>query len=528
MPDAPQISTLGALRESGYRPRSVKDEVRANLVRRLKAGEPVFPGILGFDRTVIPQVQNALLGRHDFILLGLRGQAKSRIVRMLPSLLDEWVPEVEGSEIHDDPLAPVSKVARDLVAEHGDETPVTWLHRTARYGEKLATPDTSIADLIGDIDPIKAATRKLTYADEEVIHFGIIPRTHRGIFAINELPDLQPRIQVGLLNIMEEQDIQVRGFNVRIPIDVLMVFTANPEDYTNRGSIITPLKDRIDSQILTHYPRELGIGVEITRQEAWDDRAGAPGSESGAGSAPDTPVVRIPHVFREIVEQVAFEARASEYVDQKSGVSARLTRAALEDLVSAAERRALLNGEAETTTRAADLGAIEPAVTGKVELVYEGEQEGAQEVARALVGRAVSTIMKQYLPDPAAKGSGDPGSSPGQAGGRAAYRDVLGWFSKGNAVELDGDLPFADYAKALDRVDGLGKLVDAHTQPSSPAEKASMMELALEMLHQHSLVGKDVADDGASYADMMGSVLSGLGSFDDDDDLDEDDYRRYG
>ena len=522
MPDAPQISTLGALKESGYRPRSVKDEVRANLVRRLKSGENVFPGILGFDRTVIPQVQNALLGRHDFILLGLRGQAKSRIVRMLPSLLDDYVPEVEGSEIHDDPLAPVSKFARDLVAEHGDETPVAWLHRSARYGEKLATPDTSIADLIGDIDPIKAATRKLTYADEEVIHFGIIPRTHRGIFAINELPDLQPRIQVGLLNIMEEQDIQVRGFNVRIPIDVLMVFTANPEDYTNRGSIITPLKDRIDSQILTHYPRDLGIGVEITRQEAWAERAGGDG-------APDTPAVHVPHVFREIVEQVAFEARASEYVDQKSGVSARLTRAALEDLVSAAERRALLNGETETTARAADLGAIEPAVTGKVELVYEGEQEGAQEVARALVGRAVSTILKTYLPDPAAKGSGGAGSGSGD-GGRAAYRDVLGWFSKGNAVELDGDLPFAAYAKALDQVDGLGKLVDAHTQPATPAEKASMMELALEMLHQHSLVGKDVADDGASYADMMGSVLSGLGSFDDDEDDfdDEDDLRRYG
>ncbi|MDT7855818.1 sigma 54-interacting transcriptional regulator [Rubrivirga sp. S365] len=514
MTDAPDISTLGALKESGYHPRSVKDEVRANLVQRLKAGDDVFPGILGFDRTVIPQVQNALLGRHDFILLGLRGQAKSRIVRMLPSLLDEWVPEVEGSEIHDDPLAPVSKYARDLVAERGDETPVTWLHRSARYGEKLATPDTSIADLIGDIDPIKAATRKLTYADEEVIHFGIIPRTHRGIFAINELPDLQPRIQVGLLNIMEEQDIQIRGFNVRIPIDVLMVFTANPEDYTNRGSIITPLKDRIDSQILTHYPRELGIGVEITRQEAWDDRAGGDG-------APETPAVHIPHVFREIIEQVAFEARASEYVDQKSGVSARLTRAALEDLVSAAERRALLNGEAETTARASDLESVEPAVTGKVELVYEGEQEGAQEVARALVGRAVAAIMKTYLPDPAEKGSGE-------SGGRAAYSEVLGWFSKGNAVDLDGDLPFADYAKALDRVDGLGKLVDAHTQPSSPAEKASVMELALEMLHQHSLVGKEVADDGASYADMMGSVLSGLGSYDDDDfDDDDDEYRRF-
>lgn len=517
MADAPSISTLGDLKASGYRPRSVKDEVRQNLVRKLKAGDDVFPGILGFDRTVIPQVQNALLGRHDFILLGLRGQAKSRIVRMLPDLLDEWIPEVEGSEIHDDPLAPVSKYARDLVAEKGDDTPVSWLHRSARYGEKLATPDTSIADLIGDIDPIKAATRKLTYADEEVIHFGIIPRTHRGIFAINELPDLQPRIQVGLLNIMEEQDIQIRGFNVRIPIDVLMVFTANPEDYTNRGSIITPLKDRIDSQILTHYPRELGIGVEITRQEAWADR------QSGDG-APATPAVRVPHVFREVVEQVAFEARASEYVDQKSGVSARLTRAALEDLVSAAERRALVNGEAETTVRAADLHAIEPAVTGKVELVYEGEQEGAQGVARALVGRAVATIVKRYLPDPGEK------NAP-EGGGRAAYAEVLRWFSQGNTVDLDSDLRFEEYAHQLDRVDGLGALVDGHTSPSGPAEKASMMELALEMLHQHSLLGKEVADDGAQYADMMGSVLSGLGSFgpdDEDDDFDEDDYRRLG
>ena len=512
MPDAPPISTLGDLTASGYRPRSVKDEVRANLVRKLKAGEDVFPGILGFDKTVVPQVQNALLGRHDFILLGLRGQAKSRLVRLLPTLLDEWVPEVEGSEIHDDPLAPVSKYARDLVEKCGPATPISWVHRSERYGEKLATPDTSIADLIGDIDPIKAATRKLTYADEEVIHFGIIPRTHRGIFAINELPDLQPRIQVGLLNIMEEQDIQIRGFNVRIPIDVLMVYTANPEDYTNRGSIITPLKDRIDSQILTHYPRDLDTGVQITRQEAWAERDGAV-------------TVHVPHVFREIVEQVAFEARSSEYVDQKSGVSARLTRAALEDLVSAAERRALLNDEAETTVRAGDLHAIEPAVTGKVELVYEGEQEGAQGVARALVGKAVAAIVKRYVPDPAQKGSGDDG-------GRAAYRDVLGWFSRGHTVDLDTDLSFEDYVRQLDRVEGLGALVDAHSTPASPAEKASMMELVLEALHQHSLLGKDVADDGATYSDLMGSVLSGLGSFgpdDEDDDLDDedDDFRRY-
>jgi magnesium chelatase subunit I len=502
----PEIRTLGALRASGYRPRSVKDEVRANLVARLRAGDPVFQGLYGYDRTVIPQVQNALLGRHDFILLGLRGQAKSRLVRMLPRLLDEWAPEVEGSEIHDDPLAPVSRYARDLVHARGDETPVAWLHRSARYGEKLATPDTSIADLIGDIDPIKAATRKLTYADEEVIHFGIIPRTHRGIFAINELPDLQPRIQVGLLNIMEEQDIQIRGFNVRIPVDVLMVFTANPEDYTNRGSIITPLKDRIDSQILTHYPRDLDTGIEITRQEAWTDRA--------AAGAPVT--VHVPHVFREIVEQVAFEARTSEFVDQKSGVSARLTRAAMEDLVSAAERRALLHGEAETTVRASDLQHIEPAVTGKVELVYEGEQEGAQGVARRLVGRAVAAIATRYLPDPADK-----------AAGRAAYAEVLRWFSLGRTVEIDADMPFDAYARALDAVVGLGRLVEKAAAPATPAEKATLMELALELLHQHSLLGKDALDDGATYADLMSSVLSNLGPLDDDEEDDDDEDPRY-
>ena len=512
---APALATLGALRASGYRPRSVKDEVRANLIRRLRAGEPVFPGILGYDRTVIPQVQNALLGRHDFILLGLRGQAKSRLVRGLPALLDEWVPEVEGSEIHDDPMQPVSKFARTLVAERGDETPVAWVHRSARYGEKLATPDTSIADLIGDVDPIKAATRKLTYADEDTIHFGIIPRTHRGIFTINELPDLQPRIQVGLLNVMEEQDVQIRGFAVRLPIDVLMVFTANPEDYTNRGSIITPLKDRIDSQILTHYPKSLETGIEITRQEAWSERDG------------DTPTVHVPHVFREIVEQIAFEARQSEYVDQKSGVSARLTRAALEDLVSAAERRAILHGERETTVRASDLVAVEPAVTGKVELVYEGEQEGAAAVATSLVGKAVATTMKRYLPDPSDKGSRrDGGEREGaDPGGRAAYRDVLAWFSRGQTVDLDTDLAFADYARALDRVDGLGALVDRHTKPATPAEKASMMELALETLHQQSLLGKDAAEEGTAYSDLVGSVLSGLGSFGDEPD-DEDEYPR--
>ena len=306
------IKTLGQLKASGYRVLPVKDELRKNLICMIKRGDNIFPGIIGFERTVIPQIQNAILGRHDMILLGLRGQAKSRIIRMIPSLLDDYVPIIEDSEVNDDPYAPISKHARDLIAERGDETPIAWIHRAERYGEKLATPDTSIADLIGDIDPIKAAHHRLTYADEEVIHFGIIPRTNRGIFAINELPDLQPRIQVGLLNIMEEQDIQIRGFNIRFPLDMLMVFSANPEDYTNRGNIITPLKDRIDSQIITHYPKTVEIGIEITNQEAWQQRA----------DGVESPPVQVPYFFREIIEQIAFEARQSEFVDQKSGVSA--------------------------------------------------------------------------------------------------------------------------------------------------------------------------------------------------------------
>lgn len=503
------IKTLGQLKASGYQVLPVKDELRKNLICTMKRGENLFPGIIGFERTVLPQIQNAILGRHDMILLGLRGQAKSRIIRLLPALLDEVVPIVADSEINDNPFAPISKYARDLVAQRGDETPIAWIHRSERYGEKLATPDTSIADLIGDIDPIKAAHHRLTYADEEVIHFGIIPRTNRGIFAINELPDLQPRIQVGLLNIMEEQDIQIRGFNIRFPLDLMMVFSANPEDYTNRGNIITPLKDRIDSQIITHYPKTVEVGIEITDQEAWQQRS----------DGVESPRVHVPHFFREIVEQIAFEARQSEFVDQKSGVSARMTRAALEDLISAAERRALLNGEAETTVRISDLLHVEPAITGKVELVYEGEQEGAQNVARLLVGLAVKTIFPRYFPDPSDKRAG-----------REAYKDVFAWFAKGNTVALNPDLSFADYAQRLDRVDGLRKIVARHAKPGTPPEAASTMEFVLEALYQNSLVGKDqLIEEGATYNDIMGSMLSSLGPLDDDeDDFDEDDfYRRY-
>ena len=378
--------TFGELKVAGHRPRTVKDEMRANLIASLRGGGALFPGIVGYETTVEPQVVNAILSRHDFILLGLRGQAKTRLLRSLTRFLDEWIPAVEGCPLNSDPLAPLTHHARMLIETRGDEAPIVWLHRDQRYQEKLATPDVTIADLIGDIDPIKAATLRLDYSDERVIHYGIIPRTHRGIFAINELPDLQPRIQVGLLNILEEKDFQIRGFPVRIPLDVMMVFSANPEDYTNRGNIITPLRDRINSQILTHYPLDREQGMAITAQESWVKR--------DAGIEVETP-----RFMRELVEEVAIQARRSEYVDQNSGVSARLPIALLENLVSNAERRGLVTGETRVTTRVCDLQQAVSAVSGKVELVLEGEQEGTLNVARALLGRGVKALFSQRFPD---------------------------------------------------------------------------------------------------------------------------------
>jgi len=495
--------TLRDLKAAGYQSRSVKDEMRENLIARIRAGKPLFPGVVGYERTVEPQIANALLSRHDFILLGLRGQAKTRILRQLVHYLDEWVPAIEGCPLNSDPLHPLTHHAKALIDGKGDDTPITWIHRDARYQEKLATPDVTIADLIGDLDPIKAATLRLDYSDERVIHYGIIPRTNRGIFAINELPDLQPRIQVGLLNILEEKDFQIRGFPVRMPLDLMMVFSANPEDYTNRGNIITPLRDRINSQIVTHYPLAREHAMAITSQEAWVDRRG--GVE-----------VKIPQFMRELIEEVAIQARRSEYVDQNSGVSARLPIALIENLVSNAERRGLVTGETAVMTRICDLQHAVSAVSGKVELVLEGEQEGALNVARALLGRGVKAIFSQRLPDafkprrrrrPSPESEGEPEESLATS----EYRPILEWFSSGQSIEISDDMPQKDYAMQLSKVKGLHALAAKYLEPADAEEAAVAMELVLEGLHQHSMVSRERTDGlKTSYKDMLKTMLSGL------------------
>jgi magnesium chelatase subunit I len=500
--------TLRELKAAGYRPRTVKDELRANLIARLRAGAPLFPGIVGYEHTVQPQIVNAVLSRHDFILLGLRGQAKTRILRTLTHFLDEWIPAIEGCPLHSDPLQPLTHHARVMIEARGDETPIEWIPREARYQEKLATPDVTIADLIGDIDPIKAATLRLDYSDERVIHYGIIPRTNRGIFAINELPDLQPRIQVGLLNILEEKDFQIRGFPVRMPLDVLVVFSANPEDYTNRGNIITPLRDRINSQIMTHYPVTREQGMAITAQESWVER------NSGVQ-------VVVPAFMRELVEEVAIQARKSEYVDQNSGVSARLPIALIENLVSNAERRGLVTGEKKVFTRVCDLQQAVSAVSGKVELVLEGEQEGAMNVARALLGRGIKALFAQRFPDAykpkrARPKSGAPaGPVDAEEVASSEYRTVLEWFASGNHVAISDDMPQAEYAKQLAAVKGLERLAAKHLEPGSPEEAAVAMELVLEGLHQNSILSRERADGATTaYRDMLKSMLSGFGADD--------------
>jgi len=480
MPTA-KPTTLGTLRKSGYVSKSIKDELRDNLIAKIEAKEAVFPGIVGFDDTVIPDVERAILSRHNILLLGLRGQAKTRIARQLVGLLDEYIPVVAGSELNDDPLQPMSRFAIDLVNEKGDKTPIEWLHRDDRYVEKLATPDVSVADLVGDVDPIKAATLKLPYSDERTIHFGLIPRAHRCIFVINELPDLQARIQVSLFNILQEGDIQIRGFKLRLPLDIQFLFTANPEDYTNRGSIITPLKDRIESQILTHYPTELDLAKKITAQEA---------------NLLDTQKKRVvvPDLLHTLLETVVFKARNSEFVDEKSGVSARLSISAYENLVSAAERRAIRNKENTVQARIQDFWGIIPAITGKIELVYEGEQEGPYNVAIKLIGDAVKDVFTSIFPDPSkTKSDKDP------------YGIIRSWFGGGNVVSIYNEDSQKDFRQNLERIAGLKRMAD--TIKVEGADDLLLMELVLHGLTETDVLNRDFIDKKMEFKDVLANML---------------------
>lgn len=506
----PVIKTLGELKKSGYQAKTVKDEVRSNLIKSIQQKQSPFNGILGYEDSVIPDVERALLSRHNILFLGLRGQAKTRMAREMINLLDEWIPYVTGSEINDNPFAPISHFARVLMEEKGDDTPISWLHRSERYGEKLATPDVSVADLIGDVDPIKAANMRLSFADERVIHFGIIPRSHRGIFVINELPDLQARIQVSLFNILQEGDIQIRGFKLRLPLDILFVFTANPEDYTNRGSIVTPLKDRIESQIITHYPKTVDISRAITEQEA-------------DVLEEQLQKVELPDLCKLLVEQIAMEARKSEFVDQKSGVSARLTISAYENLVSTAERRALRDGGERTMVRLTDFIGIIPSITGKIELVYEGEQEGPLNVAHRLLGQAIRTVFTQYFPDPQSfkKAGRDPKTAKVK---NNPYQSVIDWFGKGNDLLLMQDDDDATYKQALYQVDGLHAAVKQFYPKADEAQVALLMEFLLHGLSEFSLISKKgVESGGYSFGDILGSMLN-LDFNKQDDDMEDEDF----
>ncbi len=485
--DPPKINTFGALKAAGYASKSIKDELRDNLILKLKAGENVFPGVYGYEDTVIPDIERAILSRHNMILLGLRGQAKTRMARQMISLLDEWIPMVEGSELQDDPFAPISRGAVEILEELGDATPIAWIHRNDRYAEKLATPDVSVADLIGDLDPIKAANLRLSYADEKVIHFGLIPRSNRSIFVINELPDLQARIQVALFNILQEGDVQIRGFKLRLPLDIQFVFTANPEDYTNRGSIVTPLKDRIESQILTHYPKTLEISQKITQQESHIAPAAAQR-------------VQVHPLLERLIEQIAIEARGSEFVDQKSGVSARLTISALENLVSAAERRSLRAHTERTHARISDLWGVVPAITGKIELVYEGEQEGPAIVAQNLIGKAIRGQFVDYFPNPEELRKGKK-ENP--------YEIVIRWFGAGNKVDMLLDLGEADYATMLGKVPGLEAIVTKYQAAAKGSEQLLLMEFVLHGLAEFSLIGKSRLEKGVVFQDFMSGLLGG-------------------
>lgn len=463
--------TLGELKESGYTPRSIKEEMRRNLIRKLQNHEPIFPGIIGYEHTVIPQIVHAVLSKHDMIFLGLRGQAKTRIIRTLPVLLDEWLPMVEGSEINDDPYAPISKRAREMVRTLEERTPIQWLHRNDRYTEKLATPDVTIADILGDIDPIKAAKQKLDLGSEEALTYGLVPRANRGIFAINEVPDLSPKIQVGLFNIMQERDVQIRGMSVRLPLDIAIVFSANPQDYTNRGRIVTPLKDRIGSEIRTHYPLTREEGMAITDQEAHVTR--------------DVAIeIYVPEFMKKVIEEVARSARESKDVEQTSGVSARMSITCMENLVSSAERRAWLNGEHVACPRASDLEHMLPAMTGKLELSYAGEERGAYLVARRLIRQAVSVVFAEYC-------------------GHDDCQSTVDWFGQeGQKFVLTDTMKSTEVCERAQMVRGLVGRVKAYLKDDGierPEVLASGIEFMLEGLYSHKRLSKSDINGEIAY-----------------------------
>jgi magnesium chelatase subunit I len=486
--EKPKIKTLKALQKTEYQPESIQKELARNLREKIRKGESTFEGLIGYENTVIPNVERAILSGHNINLLGLRGQAKTRLARKMTALLDEWIPVVAGSDINDDPLQPISKWAIELIDEKGGETPIDWIHRSERFFEKLATPDVTVADLIGDVDPIKAATLKLSYADERVIHYGMIPRAHRCIFVLNELPDLQARIQVALFSILQEKEIQIRGFKLRLPLEVQFVFTANPEDYTNRGSIVTPLKDRIGSQILTHYPHSVAIAKKITAQEA-------------NISAANESQIYVPELAKDLLEQIAFEARRSEFVDAKSGVSTRMSITAYENLISTAERRLLITHDSNTNIRMGDFLGIITAMIGKIELVYEGEQEGSNEVAFQLITNAIKTLFPSYFPKI------EKLEKPNETG---PYDALLEWFFKENELFIEDDTDEKNYQNSLGSIPAIKKIIKKAQPQLEEKDYYFMAEFLLWGLEAHQKLNKLRTLEGTQFKDSLGSFINRL------------------
>ena len=486
--EKPTITTLKELKKTTYRPKSIQEELAQNLREIIKKGEHSFKGLIGYENTVIPDLERAILSGHNINLLGLRGQAKTRLARQMTDLLDEWIPVVAGSEINDDPLQPISRWAKEIIEEKGDNTPVAWMHRNERFFEKLATPDVTVADLIGDVDPIKAATLKLSYADEKVIHYGMIPRAHRCIFVLNELPDLQARIQVSLFSILQEKEIQIRGFKLRLPLEIQFVFTANPEDYTNRGSIVTPLKDRIGSQILTHYPHNIEIAKRITQQESHVSKE----NESQ---------IHIPELAKDLLEQIGFEARKSEYVDPKSGVSTRMSITAFENLISSAERRLLISHDSKTSIRMSDFLGVITAINGKIELVYEGEQEGAGEVAYHLISCAIKSLFPLYFPKI---------EKLEKTNEESPYDQLIAWFSKENELFLEDVSDEKNHQKSLDSIPAIKKIMKKFQSELDSKDYYFMVEFLLWGLEANQKLNKLRTFEGIQFKDSLESFINRL------------------